>query len=174
MDAAGKRLLKPFCQKITKDHNSLAHSMTAGLAMSKKPLGLHSPSTKMLFLNLVWILVGSLRLSPDPSEEEDSTWRALPLTRSPDTDPGSLGRMRNGCRLRAPGAIISKSHSHHVAARSTSCRVCAFQETKLCCELLAMLIAFFPLEICSCFGPKYFKIAEAGSKSHGKKNVNAC
>jgi len=34
-----------------------------------------------------------------------------------------------------------------------------------------MLIAFFPLEICSCFGPKYFKIAEAGSKSHGKKEV---
>lgn len=74
-------------------------------------------------------------------------------------------------RLRAPGAIISKSCSHRVAARSPSCRACAFQETKLCCELLAMLIAFFPLEICSCFGPKYFKIAEAGSKSHGKKKV---
>lgn len=75
------------------------------------------------------------------------------------------------CRLRAPGAIISKPHNHPVAARSTSCRVCAFQETKLCCELLAMLIAFFSLEVCSCFGPKYFKIAEAGSKSHGKKKV---
>lgn len=172
MDAAGKCLLKPFCQKITKDPISLAHSMTVGLAVSKKPLGFRSPSTKMLFLTLVWILVRSLRLPPDPTEEEDG---------KPCLSPGALPQTRGlwatwemVWRLRAPGAIISKLHSHHVAARSTSCRVCAFQETKLCCELLVMLIAFFPLEICSCFGPKYFKIAEAGSKSHGKKNVNAC
>lgn len=89
-------LLKPFCQKITKDHISLADSMTTGLAISKKPLGLRSPSTKRLFLSLVWILVGSLRLPPNPTEEEDDTQWALPLTRSPDTDQGSLGRMRNG------------------------------------------------------------------------------
>lgn len=96
MDEAGKCLLKPFCQKITKDPISLAHSMTAGLAVSKKPLGLCSLSSKILFLNLVWILVRSLRLPPDPTKKEDGTRQALLLTRSPDTDQGSLSHMRNG------------------------------------------------------------------------------
>lgn len=68
----------------------------SGLIVNKKPLGLYSPSTKMLFLNLVWNPLRSLMLPPDPSEEEDGTQQALALTRSPDTDQGSLSHMRNG------------------------------------------------------------------------------
>lgn len=63
-----------FVKKITKDHISPADSMTTGLAMSKKSLGLHSPSSKMLFISLVWILVGSLRLPTDPSGPQCRRW----------------------------------------------------------------------------------------------------
>lgn len=65
----GSVCLRPFCQKKNKgkDHVSSADSMTAGLAISKTSLGLRSPSSKTLFLSLVWILVGSLRLPTDPS-----------------------------------------------------------------------------------------------------------
>lgn len=95
MDAARKCLLKPFCQKITKDHISLAHSMTAGLAVSKKPLGLHCPSTKMLFSTWSGLWSGCWGFLPSPPRRrmEDGTGKPC---KSPDTDQGSLGRMRNG------------------------------------------------------------------------------
>lgn len=171
----GRDCSRIFCQKRPKDDFSSADSMIAGLTLNKKSYEPKKPG-KMPFVTLVQTLVQPLR-SPTKTggPQSGKGWRC-PV--SPASRKGALTQALGlsatwemVCRLRTPEAIISKYCSHLTATRSTSCCVCAFQETKLCCELLVMLIAFFPLEICSCFGPKYFKTAVSGSKSHGKKKV---